>query len=152
MLIGIIGSIQVIVGIKIIVSEYYKEFASFSGDFGISYIFMYLLPTSCFSVLGVCKNILLCFSALSNGKKILNIDPTTSSALKCVHGMRFFSICWIIMVHTYLEVFAIADNKTMRVVTERHFLYQTISNATFSVDTFFFIRYVQEDKLISYSR
>lgn len=44
-------------------------------------------------------------------------------------------------MHTYLEVFAIADNKAMRVVTERSFMYQTISNATFSVDTFFFIRY-----------
>jgi len=37
---------------------------------------------------------------------------------------------------------SVADNKTLRNVTERNFLFQTISNATFSVDTFFFIRYV----------
>jgi hypothetical protein len=37
---------------------------------------------------------------------------------------------------------SIAENKTLRNVTERNFLFQTISNATFSVDTFFFIRYV----------
>jgi hypothetical protein len=36
----------------------------------------------------------------------------------------------------------VAENKTLRNVTERNFLFQTISNATFSVDTFFFIRYV----------
>ncbi|RZC41838.1 hypothetical protein BDFB_011705, partial [Asbolus verrucosus] len=43
------------------------------------------------------------------------------------------------MVHTYLEVFSIADNKNIRILTERTFMYQTISNASFSVDTFFFI-------------
>lgn len=32
------------------------------------------------------------------------------------------------------------ENKTLRTVTERNFMFQTISNATFSVDTFFFIR------------
>jgi len=37
---------------------------------------------------------------------------------------------------------SVAENKTLRNVTERNFLFQTISNATFSVDTFFFIRYV----------
>lgn len=91
-------------------------------------------------LLGLFLNLLLSFSCLTNGKKILSVDAPQNGSIDCVHGLRFFSICWIIMVHTYLQVFAIADNKTMRSITERSFLYQTVSNATFSVDTFFFIR------------
>lgn len=83
--------------------------------------------------------ILLCFSAVNNGKRILDVKTVSEASIKCIHGLRFFSIAWIILVHTYLEVFSIGDNKKMRVLTERTFLYQTISNATFSVDTFFFI-------------
>uniref|UniRef100_A0A8D8Z3Q8 Nose resistant to fluoxetine protein 6 n=1 Tax=Cacopsylla melanoneura TaxID=428564 RepID=A0A8D8Z3Q8_9HEMI len=43
------------------------------------------------------------------------------------------------MVHTYLQVFTIAENKMLRTLTERNFMFQTVSQATFSVDTFFFI-------------
>ncbi|KAB0800340.1 hypothetical protein PPYR_06080 [Photinus pyralis] len=85
------------------------------------------------------KNVLLCFSAITNGRRILNVDHLNKESIACLHGLRFFSISWIILVHSYLEVFAVADNKTLRTVTERSYLYQTISNGTFSVDTFFFI-------------
>lgn len=90
---------------------------------------------------GRLKQALLAFSALSNCEKILKINNLPKDSILCIHGLRFCSIIWIILVHTYLEVFAIADNKALRIVTERSFMYQTISNATFSVDTFFFIRY-----------
>ncbi|XP_025833291.1 nose resistant to fluoxetine protein 6 [Agrilus planipennis] len=83
--------------------------------------------------------LLLCFSAIKNGKSILNVDPLPKDSIRSIHGLRFLSIAWIILVHTYLEVFAIADNKSMRTITEKTFMYRTISNATFSVDTFFFI-------------
>ncbi|KAJ8919186.1 hypothetical protein NQ315_012174 [Exocentrus adspersus] len=83
--------------------------------------------------------LLLAFSAVNNGKKILSMDRVTLESIKCIHGLRFISIGWIILVHSYLEVFAVADNKNLRILTERSFMYQTISNATFSVDTFFFI-------------
>ncbi|KAF5270965.1 hypothetical protein FQA39_LY08268 [Lamprigera yunnana] len=85
------------------------------------------------------KQLLICFSALKNGSKVLNMDYQNKDSITCLHGLRFFSITWIILVHSYLEVFAIADNKSLRTVTERSFFYQTISNGTFSVDTFFFI-------------
>ncbi|KAL1505652.1 hypothetical protein ABEB36_005168 [Hypothenemus hampei] len=82
--------------------------------------------------------LLLAFSAVTNGRKILSLN-NTSKDLSCLHGLRVFSICWIILVHTYLQVFGVARNKGLRQITERNFLYQTIANATFSVDTFFFI-------------
>ncbi|XP_050443463.1 nose resistant to fluoxetine protein 6-like [Adelges cooleyi] len=83
--------------------------------------------------------LLLAFSAIGNGRKILHCGPAPSDSLTCVHGLRFLSLAWVIMVHTYLQVFSIAENKMLRTLTERNFMFQTVSNATFSVDTFFFI-------------
>ncbi|KAK2584116.1 hypothetical protein KPH14_006557 [Odynerus spinipes] len=82
---------------------------------------------------------LLAFSPTVNGGKIVSTEPAARDSLTCLHGLRVFSLGWVVMVHTYLQVFAIAENKTLRTVTERNFMFQTISNATFSVDTFFFI-------------
>ncbi|XP_066994974.2 nose resistant to fluoxetine protein 6 [Anabrus simplex] len=84
------------------------------------------------------SRILLAFSALTNGRRILQTS-NAEDAITSIHGLRFLSLAWVILVHTYLEVFAIAENKTLRAVTERNLMFQTISNATFSVDSFFFI-------------
>ncbi|KAG8225220.1 hypothetical protein J437_LFUL012695 [Ladona fulva] len=87
--------------------------------------------------------LLLCFSVRRNGSKILNLrdEPgkNDEERLACLHGLRAVSLAWVIMVHTYLQVFAIAENKRLRTVRERDLGFQTISNATFSVDTFFTI-------------
>ncbi|CAH1155134.1 unnamed protein product [Phaedon cochleariae] len=88
---------------------------------------------------GIPLRLLLSFSAISNGKKIISVEKPSLESIHCIHGLRFFSISWIILVHSFLEVFAVSDNKNYRILTERSFTYQTISNATFSVDTFFFI-------------
>ncbi|XP_011170992.1 nose resistant to fluoxetine protein 6 [Solenopsis invicta] len=82
---------------------------------------------------------LLAFSPTVNGSKIISTEPAAKDSLTCLHGLRVFSLGWVIMVHTYIQVFSIAENKTLRTVTERNFMFQTVSNATFSVDTFFFI-------------
>ncbi|XP_078045427.1 nose resistant to fluoxetine protein 6 [Augochlora pura] len=82
---------------------------------------------------------LTAFNPITNGSKIISTEPAARDSLTCLHGLRVFSLGWVVMVHTYLQVFAIAENKTLRAVTERNFMFQTISNATFSVDTFFFI-------------
>ncbi|CAH1112271.1 unnamed protein product [Psylliodes chrysocephalus] len=88
---------------------------------------------------GIPLKLLLSFSVIKNGRKILSVEKVSLESIECIHGLRFFSIAWIILVHSYLELFAISNNKNVRIVTERGFFYQTISNATFSVDTFFFI-------------
>ncbi|XP_012278977.1 nose resistant to fluoxetine protein 6 [Orussus abietinus] len=82
---------------------------------------------------------LLAFDPVANGSKICSTELAPEDSLTCLHGLRFLSLSWVVMVHTYLQVFSIAENKTLRTVTERNFMFQTISNATFSVDTFFFI-------------
>ncbi|XP_037300821.1 nose resistant to fluoxetine protein 6 [Manduca sexta] len=88
---------------------------------------------------GVWSELLLSFSILSNGRTILSTDKPNDGALTCLHGMRFMSVLWVIMVHTYLTIFYVADNKSMRVVTERSFWYQSVGNASYCVDTFFVI-------------
>lgn len=88
---------------------------------------------------GLWSELLLSFSVLTNGRTILNTQKPADGALTCLHGMRFMSVIWVIMVHTYLTVFYVADNKTLRTVTERNIWYQSIGNASYSVDTFFFI-------------
>ncbi|PSN50316.1 hypothetical protein C0J52_10110 [Blattella germanica] len=80
---------------------------------------------------GLVPQLLLCFSAVRNGRKILHCG-TPEESLTSVHGLRVFSLAWVILVHTYLQMFAIAENKTLRVLTERNFMFQTVSNATFS--------------------
>ncbi|XP_017850031.1 uncharacterized protein LOC108604972 [Drosophila busckii] len=85
------------------------------------------------------QQLLLCFALQTNAKAILNIDKTKETHTSCLHGLRVFSVLWTMMVHTYLQMFAIGENKFERVITERSFWYQVIGNATFSVDSFFFI-------------
>ncbi|KAI4501156.1 hypothetical protein M0802_003529 [Mischocyttarus mexicanus] len=65
---------------------------------------------------------LLAFSPTINGGKIISTEPAARDSLTCLHGLRVFSLGWIVMVHTYLQVFAIADNKMLRTVTERNFI------------------------------
>ncbi|CAK9821800.1 Nose resistant to fluoxetine protein 6 [Anthophora retusa] len=82
---------------------------------------------------------LIAFNPIVNGSKIISTDPAARESLTCLHGLRVLSLGWVVMVHTYLQVYSIAENKTLRTVAERTFMFQTIGNATFSVDTFFFI-------------
>lgn len=47
---------------------------------------------------------------------------------------------WKLMTKNIFFFNMCLENKTLRTLTERNFMFQTVSNATFSVDTFFFIR------------
>lgn len=63
-----------------------------------------------------------CFSVLSNGRKILSMKVTASSAndnFGCIHGIRFFSTCWVVLGHSW----SLMPYKTMNpkaVLTVRH--------------------------------
>jgi len=45
--------------------------------------------------------LLLCFSALENGRKVLSTEGTVSD-MPCLHGIRFLSVTWIILFHVNL--------------------------------------------------
>lgn len=81
-----------------------------------------------------------CFSTLSNGRKILSMKVSASSAkdnFGCIHGIRFFSTCWVVLGHSW----SLMPYKTMNpkaVLTDAYGLgMQTIVNGSVSVDTFF---------------
>ncbi|KAG5682446.1 hypothetical protein PVAND_011798 [Polypedilum vanderplanki] len=92
-----------------------------------------------FLKLGLLSKMLLCFAFGSNSKAILSGKNSNEDSLTCIHGLRLFTLLWTILVHTYLQMFGIGENRFSRNISERTFLYQLVGNATFSVDTFFFI-------------
>ncbi|XP_053661200.1 O-acyltransferase like protein [Anopheles marshallii] len=84
-------------------------------------------------------DILSCFDVGPNAASILSVERAGEDSLTCVHGLRLYSLLWTVLVHTYLQLFAVSENRYGRKIAERSFLYQLVGNASFSVDTFFFI-------------
>uniref|UniRef100_A0A0P5TA70 Nose resistant to fluoxetine protein n=1 Tax=Daphnia magna TaxID=35525 RepID=A0A0P5TA70_9CRUS len=81
-----------------------------------------------------------CFSALSNGRKILSMKVSASSAndnFGCIHGIRFFSTCWVVLGHTFSLAASRTMNRKALVEDFKTVGMQSIGNATVSVDTFF---------------
>jgi hypothetical protein len=71
-------------------------------------------------------NVLQCFSALSNGRKILSLKSSGSDNLSCLHGLRFFSTCWVVLGHMWLKSVmgnVINPNKVAQVQTLVLFLF-----------------------------
>ncbi|XP_011155276.1 O-acyltransferase like protein isoform X2 [Harpegnathos saltator] len=88
--------------------------------------------------LNVCQELLLSFSVRANLRTICdrNVGGDTIST---IHGLRAISMAWVILGHTCIVVFKYSDNMEYRRVVEKRFLFQTITNGAFSVDTFFFM-------------
>ncbi|XP_034948319.1 nose resistant to fluoxetine protein 6-like isoform X2 [Chelonus insularis] len=81
---------------------------------------------------------LLSFSLLLNISKLASLD-VGHDTLAPIHGIRLISMLWIIMVHMCLIANEVSDTHLFRKVAERDFFYQTISNGTYAVDSFFFV-------------
>ena len=82
--------------------------------------------------------VLRAFSFIRNAKKLLNTS-TAKSPLACLNGMRVLSMWWVILGHVYLYSLFILDNPVEAITVSQRFSFQPIGNATFSVDTFFFL-------------
>ncbi|XP_071451418.1 nose resistant to fluoxetine protein 6 [Hetaerina americana] len=89
-------------------------------------------------VAGLASETALSFSIRRNLATIAD-HTVGSDTLPTLHGLRFLSMLWVILGHTCLVAFKYSDNMAYRGVVEKEFFFQTISNAAFSVDTFFFI-------------
>ncbi|XP_026669927.1 nose resistant to fluoxetine protein 6-like isoform X2 [Ceratina calcarata] len=87
---------------------------------------------------GVLEELLLSFSVRANVKIICD-DKVGGDTISTVHGLRAISMAWIILGHTCITAFKYSDNMEYRKVVEKKFLFQTITNGAFSVDTFFFM-------------
>ncbi|XP_063598104.1 nose resistant to fluoxetine protein 6-like [Penaeus indicus] len=83
---------------------------------------------------------LLVFSVSSNLKKIFQInDKQSPSVITCLHGMRVLSMTWILWGHALGVKLAVAKNVIGALRLTSKVIDQTYVNATYSVDTFFFI-------------
>ncbi|XP_034948317.1 O-acyltransferase like protein-like [Chelonus insularis] len=88
--------------------------------------------------LSVFKELLLSFSVRENMKTIC--DPSVGrDTISTIHGLRAISMAWVILGHTCIVIFKYSDNMEYRKIVEKNFLFQTITNGVFSVDTFFFM-------------
>eukprot|EP00058_Branchiostoma_floridae_P023935 XP_002609425.1 hypothetical protein BRAFLDRAFT_124632 [Branchiostoma floridae] len=82
--------------------------------------------------------VLLCFSLYTNIGKLLSTKQAPGS-IKCLHGIRFISMTWVILGHTYIFGIQQFENLLEAFETVQTFTFQAIMNATVSVDTFFFL-------------
>ncbi|XP_033118097.1 nose resistant to fluoxetine protein 6-like [Anneissia japonica] len=80
---------------------------------------------------------ILCFSMITNGSKILKTKQREGS-LGALNGIRVLSLFWVILGHTYSSTILFSNILTLFDVIAR-FSFQVIVNATFSVDSFFFL-------------
>ncbi|XP_060604940.1 nose resistant to fluoxetine protein 6-like isoform X2 [Ruditapes philippinarum] len=102
-------------------------------------VYTYYTP----SILG---KLLLSFSVYTNAAKILNTNQPAAT-LTSVNGIRFISMTWVILGHTYYFGLGQVENTaTLLPNLFSRFTFQAISNATVAVDTFF----VLSGLLVSY--
>ncbi|XP_076754898.1 nose resistant to fluoxetine protein 6-like [Xylocopa sonorina] len=81
---------------------------------------------------------LLCFSFYTNIQLIFNTEGNRSN-IPVFHGIKFLGMLWIVMGHTlYFGKFYLANKTTLYEMIES-FIAHIFSNATYSVDTYFFI-------------
>ncbi|XP_018315300.1 LOW QUALITY PROTEIN: nose resistant to fluoxetine protein 6-like [Mycetomoellerius zeteki] len=79
--------------------------------------------------------ILLCFSVVTNTKVIFN-TKLHADTLPVIHGLKFLSMCWLILGHTTIYMVDHIDNKvwSWKFMTNAIFI-----NSPIPVETFFFL-------------
>ncbi|XP_045468559.1 nose resistant to fluoxetine protein 6 isoform X4 [Harmonia axyridis] len=83
------------------------------------------------------REVLMSFSIRMN-MRIICDHSVGSDTIPTIHGLKSISMAWVILGHTCIIAFKYSDNMEFRRVIEKDFLFQTISNGAFSVDSFFF--------------
>ncbi|XP_066294090.1 nose resistant to fluoxetine protein 6-like isoform X1 [Branchiostoma lanceolatum] len=85
----------------------------------------------------VCK-LLLAFSVRTNTRKLLSTRESPDS-LGCLHGIRFLSMTWVILGHTFAFIIGYLDNPLYGLNIIKRFSFEPILNGFLSVDSFFFL-------------
>jgi len=62
-------------------------------------------------LIGGIRKYLLAFSVHANGSRILSVDspPADGSTLPALHGIRFLSMSWVILGHTWVVGIGVAS-------------------------------------------
>ena len=86
------------------------------------------------------SRLLMSFSLLANGKKILHVGKS-DDGITSIHGLRMWSMLWIIFGHSYsfAQQWVTYRNTEDMNAIPADIISQGIANGTLSVDTFFFI-------------
>ncbi|KAK7497006.1 hypothetical protein BaRGS_00011742 [Batillaria attramentaria] len=86
---------------------------------------------------GTLSKLLISFSVYTNGSKLLSTHQPAGS-LTSVHGIRFYSMTWVVLGHTFSILQSNSDNAgPYRNEVYDDISFQMVANATLSVDTFF---------------
>uniref|UniRef100_A0A915PPK9 Acyltransferase 3 domain-containing protein n=1 Tax=Setaria digitata TaxID=48799 RepID=A0A915PPK9_9BILA len=84
--------------------------------------------------------ILLAFSAKRNLLKLIQMPKDPQSTITCLLGIRFLSMVWTVIGHSFIFVQAYLDNvEEYKNDMVNHFYNQWITNFTLGVDTFLVI-------------
>ncbi|CAD5125022.1 DgyrCDS13260 [Dimorphilus gyrociliatus] len=86
------------------------------------------------NILNKILEISTCFSFVRNLEKLSLAEP--SKDISCIHGIRFFSMCWIILIHTRYDLTALFANPTYLKEWNIGFL-SNISYSVVAVHSFF---------------
>ncbi|CAL1261973.1 unnamed protein product [Larinioides sclopetarius] len=80
------------------------------------------------------KSFFNCFCIFTNGEKLLN-TAKSEGQIPCLHGIRFLSMNWVILLHTYMDMISLIRNSDQ--VINSYSRWSLIFNSDFSVDSFF---------------
>ncbi|XP_025112929.1 nose resistant to fluoxetine protein 6-like isoform X2 [Pomacea canaliculata] len=86
---------------------------------------------------GFVSKFLIAFSIYTNGSKLLSTRQPPGS-LTCIHGIRFLSMTWVVLGHSFMFPLSSAENagRYLSAFIQR-WTAQAITSATVSVDSFF---------------
>lgn len=108
------------------------------GTNGVSSETLVTFPPKQSQPRGCTYHFLMSFSVLANAKKILSVEPHESNRnLQALHGIRFLSMTWVILGHTYVFSILQTSNPIEYLTLMKRFSFQAILNGDLSVDTFF---------------
>ena len=80
------------------------------------------------------------FSIRRNLPKLFNIKESSEGELKCLHGIRFLSMTWVILGHTFFFSIPYLDNPIWALNKIQNSLsMEAVEAGLFAVDSFFFL-------------
>ncbi|KAH7636895.1 acyltransferase-like protein 3 [Dermatophagoides farinae] len=87
----------------------------------------------------ISRVILMWFSPISNTKKLL-FSNTDDENFNCIHGLKFLSISWIIVVHTlaWIDLNGFRNSFRMKIFLSTLY-FQPLFKGFFAVETFFYL-------------
>ena len=97
------------------------------------------VKTSKIFILGQSHPLLKSFSLYSNGKFLFQTSENAAQ-LKSLHGIRFFSITWVVLCHAYMTAIdgpGVNFMDMLDLIQDKNHV--VIINGFVSVDTFFFL-------------